>query len=124
MKRDIAGNEDVRMLVDTFYRKVKMDPLIGFIFTDIVHVNWEKHLPVMYAFWEQILFYTGNYAGNPMEIHKHVHQLTPLRTEQFDRWIKLFYATVDELFSGEKAELAKERALSIATMMKIKILQK
>jgi hemoglobin len=124
MKRDVSTGEDVRMLVDEFYKKVKVDPLIGFVFTDIVHVNWENHLPVMYAFWENMLFFTGSYTGNPMEMHKHIHQLSPLRTEQFDQWIKLFTNTVDELFSGEKAELAKERALNIAAIMKIKILYK
>ena len=33
---------------------------------------------------------------------------------------KLFQSTVDELFTGDKAELAKQRALSIATVMKLK----
>jgi hemoglobin len=35
----------------------------------------------------------------------------------------LFTATVDELFEGEKAELAKQRAISISTVMRIKITQ-
>ncbi len=43
--------------------------------------------------------------------------------EHFQRWILLFNETVDELFKGEKAELIKQRALSISTVMQIKILQ-
>ena len=58
MKRDIETGEDIRMLVDAFYKKVVKDPLIVFVFTDIVRVNWENHLPIMYSFWENILFFT------------------------------------------------------------------
>ena len=38
------------------------------------------------------------------------------------RWLQLFTSTVDELFEGEKAELAKQRAMSIATVMQLKLL--
>ena len=94
---------------------------IGFIFNEIAKVNWEKHLPVMYDFWENIIFLTNNYSGNPMMVHIHLNQLTSLAKVHFDRWLKLFNGTVDELFEGKKAILAKEKALSIANIMEIKI---
>jgi hemoglobin len=34
----------------------------------------------------------------------------------------LFTKTVDQLFEGEHADLAKQRAVSIATVMQLKIL--
>jgi hemoglobin len=122
MKKDIETGSDIKWLIDHFYEKVKMDPAIGYIFTKEIKVNWDKHLPVMYNFWENALFYTGGYTGNPMEIHQRIHQRVPLNSGQFDQWTKLFTSTVDEHFSGEKAELAKQRALSIAGIMKLKIL--
>jgi hemoglobin len=122
MKKDIQGIDDIKVLVDRFYQLVVKDPVIGYIFTESIKVNWERHLPVMYSFWENTLFYTGGYSGNPMMIHQRMHQLIKLTSEQFDRWTMLFCATVDTLFNGEKAELAKQRAVSIATIMKIKIL--
>jgi hemoglobin len=122
MKKDIQGIEDIKVLVDHFYGQVVKDPLVGYIFTDSIKVNWARHLPVMYSFWENTLFYTGSYAGNPMMIHQRIHQLIQLAPEQFDRWTMLFCSSVDTLFDGEKAELAKQRAVSIATVMKIKIL--
>jgi hemoglobin len=122
MKKDIQGIEDIKVLVDHFYQQVVKDPVIGYIFTDSIKVNWERHLPLMYSFWENTLFYTGGYSGNPMMIHQRIHQIIQLNSDQFDRWIKLFCASVDNLFAGEKAELAKQRAISIATVMKIKIL--
>jgi hemoglobin len=69
------------------------------------------------------LFYTGNYNGNPMETHSRLNNLYPLRAKHFQQWTGLFIQTVDELFTGEKAELAKQRAVSISTIMQIKILQ-
>jgi hemoglobin len=124
MKKEIENRKDVQLLVNSFYEKVKADPVIGFIFNDIVKVNWERHLPVMYDFWENTLFYTGNYNGNPMEIHSRLNKLFPLSPRHFQQWTGLFIQTVDELFAGEKAELAKQRAVSISTVMQIKILQK
>ncbi|HTS44426.1 MAG TPA: group III truncated hemoglobin [Puia sp.] len=121
MKKDIETKADIELLVNNFYEKVKADPVIGYIFTDVAKVNWEKHLPVMYQFWENTLFYTGGYAGNPMTVHRRLHNMTPLKPEHFQQWIKLFSQTVDELFSGEKASLAKERAVSISSLMQIKI---
>jgi hemoglobin len=123
MKKDIENIEDIRVLIDDFYKQVVVDPVIGYIFTSSVKINWEKHLPVMYAFWENTLFYTGAYSGNPMTVHQGIHKLVHLNPHHFDRWTKLFISTVDNHFEGEKAELARQRALSIATVMKIKLLQ-
>lgn len=121
MKKDIATRRDIEIMVDEFYTKLKKDELLGFIFTDIAQVNWEKHVPIMYDFFENMLFYTGNYTGNPMDLHKHINRLYPLTDEHFARWILLFSSTVDELFAGKTADLAKQRAKSIATVMQIKI---
>ena len=119
-KHDIENSEDVKLLIDTFYDRVKQNEKIGYIFNDIAKVNWDKHLPVMYNFWENILFFTGSYSGNPMAVHGHIHRLANFTAEHFDEWLRLFTSSVDELFEGEKAELAKQRAISIATVMKIK----
>ncbi len=122
MKKDIENIEDIRVLTDRFYQRVIKDPLIGYIFTTTIKVNWEKHLPVINSFWENTLFYTGTYAGNPMALHQRIHHVAHLTVEHFERWVSLFTATVDDLFEGEKAELAKQRAISIATVMQLKIL--
>jgi hemoglobin len=121
MKKDISNRADIQQLVDTFYAKVQADETIGYLFNEVAQVNWEQHLPRMYDFWENILFQTGSFNGNPMVAHVQLHEKSPLSAAHFDRWQQLFLATVDELFEGEKAELIKQRALSIATMMRIKV---
>jgi hemoglobin len=121
MKKDIKDRTDIQQLVDTFYTKVRADETIGYLFNDVARVNWEQHLPRMYDFWENILFQTGGFKGNPMAAHVQLHQKSPLSAAHFDRWQQLFLATVDELFEGDNAELIKQRARSIATMMLIKV---
>jgi len=121
MKRDIKDRADIQVLVDTFYEKVRADETIGYLFNEVAKVNWEQHLPRMYDFWENILFQTGGFKGNPMTAHVQLHQQSPLNKAHFDRWQQLFMATVDELFEGDNAELIKQRARSIATMMQIKV---
>ena len=123
MKNDINSRGDVERLVTKFYEKVIADPLIGPIFTEVAKVNWEKHLPVMFNFWENALFYTGNYSGNPMMSHQRLNEIFPLQEQHFNQWVLLFTETVDELFEGEKANLAKQKALSISTILRIKILK-
>jgi hemoglobin len=120
MKTDILSRKELEILINSFYEKVKTDPILGPLFA---HVNWAKHLPVIYAFWENALFYTGGYLGNPLLIHKAFNDRNPLCKEQFKQWEYLFTTTVDELFQGEKAELAKQRAISISTVMQVKILR-
>jgi hemoglobin len=121
MRNDITGKDDIVLLVNRFYQNVLQDPELSPFFTVVVKVDWEKHLPVMYRFWENIIFHTGTYTGNPMQVHKRLHQKCPIQHYHFKKWIALFHATVDELFEGERAEAAKQRAQLIATVMQIKL---
>ncbi|TNE50970.1 MAG: group III truncated hemoglobin [Bacteroidetes bacterium] len=119
-KPDITFRSDIEQLVDRFYDKVKADPVIGYIFTEIVQVDWPKHLPVMYNFWEFLLLQGKNYQGNPIEKHFDLHRLHPLTADHFDRWLMLFQGTVDDLFAGPVADDAKFRAYAIAETWKPK----
>ena len=117
MKTDIQGRKDIELLVNTFYDKVLKDKKLAYIFADLAAVNFSYHLPVMYDFWENIILRAGAYEGNPMHLHRHLHHLTPLNEGHFRQWNKLFVLTVDELFEGNNASLAKERALSISAIL-------
>ena len=56
MKNDIKTIKDIELLVDNFYNKVKSDKLIGHFFNEVVQINWEKHLPLMCDFLENMIF--------------------------------------------------------------------
>jgi len=122
MKKKIEKVEDVQLLVRSFYNKVLQDELLSSFFSYVRTDHWEKHLELLDSFWYNVLFYTGGYTGNPLQTHLSMHRFKSLKHEDFDRWLKLFNETVDELFIGKKAELAKQRAVSIATVMRMKIL--
>lgn len=123
MKKDIGSRDDIEQLVVEFYQTVVADDMLGPIFNDIAHTNWDDHIPVMVNFWENAVFYTGSYTGNPMQTHRHLHRMFPLNEEHFNRWLSLFSNTVDKLFEGANADSIKQKALSISTVMKMKLLQ-
>jgi len=118
---DILGREEIVRLVDRFYEKVVQDKTLGFIFTDIAKVDWETHLPKMYAFWQTVLFRDGGFRGDPIGKHARLVPLTRMGREQFDRWLELFEETVDELFSGENATHIKACAADMANVIHSKI---
>lgn len=120
--RDIATREDITGLMESFYSKALTDEVIGYFFVHIAPLKMDVHMPVIVDFWETVLFGKAFYKGNVLQIHQHIHKLSAFREEHFTRWVSLFSQTVDELYSGEKAEMAKQKALSIATIMKIKTL--
>jgi hemoglobin len=108
--QDIATEQDIKLLVDSFYERVNQDGVLGPIFNHVAQVNWEEHLPTMYLFWTQMLFRKPVYKGAPWP----KHMVLPLTKQHFERWISLFSTTVDALFTGPKASEAKSAALSIA----------
>ncbi|GGX95550.1 group III truncated hemoglobin [Streptomyces fructofermentans] len=113
-EHDLADRDDVSLLVTEFYRRAFADPLIGPLFTDIAHMDLPAHLPVMCDFWETVLFRAGLYRRNALQVHVQLHRLAPLEAQHFSRWLSLWSGTVDDLFTGEKAELAKRQAERIA----------
>ena len=121
MKKDLSNREDVELLVDTFYDKVKANATIGFIFNDIAKVDWKNHLPRMYSFWASILLGEHSFSGNPMDKHIQLSKIATMTDIEFSEWLNIFAQTTDELFEGEKAEEAKKRATNIARLMLHKI---
>ena len=123
MKKDITDRDDIIKLVTIFYEKLLADKSISYLFTDVAKIDLVPHLEVLADFWENILFQKDTYRKNAMQPHLALHHESPLTKQHFETWLSYFNETVDEFFIGEKAFLAKERALSIATVMQIKILQ-
>jgi len=121
MKKDITTRADIEQLIIAFYEKVKLDTTIGFIFNEVVKINWAHHIPIIVDFWESILLDNPVYKKNAMEVHYDLNKKAPLQKEHFESWMHLFATTVDELFEGKIATSAKVRAQSIASVMLFKM---
>lgn len=111
------------MLMATFYEKVKKDDIIGYIFNDIAKINWKHHIPIICDFWETLLLGATSYRKNAMAVHYTLNRKIPLEEKHFQRWLQLFFETVDELFTGDIAIMAKTKAKSIASLMQLKMKQ-
>lgn len=111
---DIHTKKDVDLLVNTFYSKVLKDELLAPFFK---YTNFEKHLPKMIDFWSFVLLDEAGYKTDVTQ--KHINM--PLQKEHFDQWISVFHKTVDELFIGKKAEMAKQRAVLVGWTIQAKI---
>jgi hemoglobin len=111
---DIETRADCERLVRAFYSKALVDPVIGYIFTDVAKLDLEAHVPRIASFWETILLGAGTYGGGAFRPHAVVHGKSPLRKGHFERWLFLWRATVDELFAGPRADLAKSHAERVA----------
>jgi hemoglobin len=120
---DLKSRADIEMVLSAFYTKVLQDEVIGHFFTRVVKLDLQKHLPLITDFWEAVLFNTQGYRKNVMEVHQHIHQLEKIEKKHLDHWVRLFTQTVEAQFAGEKATLLKQRAISIATLMDIKLNQ-
>lgn len=118
---DITNREDIILLVDTFYDRIRRDDLLGTIFNDIARVNWDTHLPKMYDFWDTVIFGTGTFRGNPLAAHARLVPLTDMGKDKFDHWLALFQETVNSLFAGDKAEHIKNAAADMASVIYSKI---
>jgi hemoglobin len=117
MKQDILNIEDIQLLVNCFYDKIKTNELLGPIFNERIRDRWPEHLEKMYRFWQTVLLEDHTYFGSPFPPHAQL----PVGHEHFLKWMELFTLTVDELFTGEKATEAKWRAAKMAEMFEIKI---
>ncbi|MFT3931727.1 MAG: group III truncated hemoglobin [Spongiibacteraceae bacterium] len=124
-KTDIETAADIDRLIETFYQRyVLTDPIIGFFFTDIAqidlgaHLAPSSHIKKVSAFWQLQLLGTIGYTGQTFAVHRDLHAQAQLTEDHFHRWLHLFETTVDELFSGPRAETAKQRAHTIARSMR------
>ncbi|MBU2913159.1 group III truncated hemoglobin [Reichenbachiella agariperforans] len=123
-KQDISTRSDLELLVNTFYGKVRQHEMLGPIFNGVIH-DWPEHLAKLADFWETNLFYVQKFKGNPMRAHLEVDEKYDhsISQDHFGHWLQLWFETLDALFEGEKAILAKERARNVAHITFMRLFQ-
>jgi hemoglobin len=111
---DIENRGDCERLVRTFYSRALADPVIGWIFVDVAKLDVEAHVPRIASFWETILLGARSYSGGAFAPHAVLNAQVRLRRGHFERWLWLWRTTVDDLFAGPRADLAKDHAARVA----------
>ncbi len=121
-KKDIENRADIALLVRTFYLKIRSDAVLGPIFNKII-THWEPHFELLTDFWESQLLLKRKYHGNPVLAHQEVDTKMNynLTSEHFGLWLNLWFETITELFDGETAFIAKNRAQKMSTMLFLNI---
>ena len=111
--KDITIKTDIELLINTFYNKLLQNPEMKVVFDGI---DFKAHVPQIVHFWSFVLLDEEGYKTNVFD--KHVH--LPIKLHQFDIWLDTFIATLNELFEGPTAELAKQRATVLTHTFKSK----
>ena len=107
----------IEALVETFYRRVRQDAVIGPTFDRAIgttDAEWAAHRALLRDFWSSIMLTSGRYHGNPHAAHLTVPHLDP---RMFGRWLSLFRGTCAELFVSATADAFVGKAERIAASL-------
>ncbi len=124
MKSDIQNRQDVHRLVSAFYDRIRRDIYLGPIFNKHVE-DWPHHLNHLTDFWEGNLFFKKIFKGRPLQVHKRVDrdENYVINEHHFGIWLNHWVQTVDSLYEGEVATMAKFRARKIGTFFLVQMFQ-
>ena len=116
--KKIESRDDINTLVNAFYLKIRKDKLLGPVFNgQIPEDKWPEHLEKLTDFWQTNLFGVVKFKGSPTQKHINVDKNLNNTIEQvhFGKWMELWFETIDELFTGEMADKAKNAARKMST---------
>ncbi|MGV8880507.1 MAG: group III truncated hemoglobin [Sphingobacteriaceae bacterium] len=116
--KEIETREDIQLLVNIFYEKIRVDAFLGVIFnTHIPESAWPAHLKKLTDFWETNLFGVPKYKGNINQKHINVDKNLnyTIDSVHFGKWLQLWFETINELYEGPCAQRAKEAARKMST---------
>jgi hemoglobin len=108
----------LKQLIETFYERVRADPLIGPVFLDAVG-DWPEHLEKLQAFWSSVMLTSGRYKGQPLPAH--IRHGARIDQAAFDRWLALWRQVTDEMFEPAIAARFHEKAERIAESLQLGI---
>ena len=112
-RHDIQTEGDIKTLVDTLCYKATNDTLLGASFGAAARIHWPHYLTSQYRYWSSTLLGRGTAEGEPLP-----EQIAlPRSGAHVEHWLDLFSSTVEEFFSGTKAEEAKHLAKQLATRL-------
>ena len=112
------SEESLRLLVERFYARVRLDPLIGPVFDKAIG-DWPEHLDKLQAFWSSVMLTSGRYKGRPLPAHiKHAAEIDH---RSFERWLALWKETTDAMLDAASAAALQDKAARIAESLQLGI---
>lgn len=106
--------EDIRRLVDTFYDRIQVHPVLGPVFNDVVG-DWDEHKTRLTSFWCSVALGARSYRGNPLA----KHQPLPIDSGHFQQWLALWQQTTRDVLGDELGEHMLGYARRIARGMQM-----
>src|SRR5688572_17214227 len=94
-KRDLDTRAQIHDLVVDFYREIVFDDLLGPVFDEVAEVDWAEHIPKLIDYWCRVLLGERGYHGMILGPHRRVHDIEAFQPEHFDRWFRLWVASID-----------------------------
>lgn len=121
-KREIEDKNDIEVLIDVFYDKVMHHEELSYFFTEAMK-NWQAHKVIFVKYWSAQILFTDSYEGSPLHRHIEIDKSfdRSFTKNHFDEWARLWTETVNELFIGEKADLAVESGVNMAKNIYLKM---
>ncbi len=116
--------EDIGRLVNQFYARVRLDPLLAPVFARTLgdsEAAWARHLAILRDFWSSVMLTSGRYHRDPFSAHM---RLAAINTAMFDRWLALFGETCVALFEPEVAEAFHQKAERIARSLRMGLFER
>ncbi len=118
-RADITRRADVHELVVVFYREIVFDDVLCPVFEEVAEVDWARHIPRLIDYWCRQLLHEPTYTGSLFPPHRAVHERSAFQAEHFDRWFRLWVATIDSRWSGPVAEQAKSHAAKMGKLLSV-----
>jgi hemoglobin len=116
LPHSLPERANIAQLVDAFYGRARDDALLGPVFTTMLAGRWDVHMPKMVDFWSSLVLGEKSYQGNLKATHQALVGLTP---EHFNRWLALFFETVEQHYEPAAAIQFIEPALRIAHSLQL-----
>ncbi|MEA2072596.1 MAG: group III truncated hemoglobin [Campylobacterota bacterium] len=116
MQYQTITKENIRKMVDRFYSQILKDEIVADFFIEklgdeMISDEWQVHLNLLTDFWASTILGDASYTGQPLKPHMHMEGL---KRETFERWLELFFESVDKYYTEEPASIFKNKSQTIA----------
>lgn len=101
----IGGRSNLERFLKNFYSHVRLDPLIGPVFNEMID-DWTAHIAKIAEFWSLQMGGPSSYRGGLMARHFPL-SLTP---EHFNAWLELWEKTCRTHFGDSEVDEVIELA--------------